>query len=148
MYFDEWNEDTEPLLKGNIKSLLPIGDDLYVIEGLAHGGRSVGSIRVIRDYSQPKEPDLLVELPDAPSEAYVDQREDGLIRITIVGFESLMEFTVGDGLDVIERETFWGGLYPTSIVKHGDHLVIGIRSGVATVSPGTFGRRIRYFTPR
>lgn len=148
LYLNEWKEDGKPLLEGNIKSLVAIDGDLYVIEGLAHLAMSEGSVYVIRDYAHPKEPELLVELPDAPAATYVDYGEDGLARITIVGAQSLMELALDKRLNVIAQDTFWAALYPSSVVKHGDHYVIGIRSGIAVVSPGMFSKRIRYFTPR
>lgn len=148
LFLNEWDEDAKPLLVGNIQSLVPVGRDLYVIGGLAHLMSSEGSVYVIREYSQPKEPELLVELPDAPAAIRVDQDENGSARITIVGFQSLMELTPGAGLTVIEKDAFWASLYPSSVVKHRDHYIIGIRSGVAVVSPGKFGMRIRYFIPR
>lgn len=148
LYLNEWSENGEPLLEGNIKSLVPIDKDLYVIEGLAHLTMSEGSVYVIRDYAHPKEPELFVELPDAPAATYVDYGENGLAQIIIVGAQSLMKLTLGKRLDVVAQDTFWAALYPSSVVKYGDRYVIGIRSGVAVVSPGAFREKIRYFTPR
>lgn len=146
LYLDSADGGTEPLFRGNIRGLVPIGQDLYIIEGLAHG-LPKGSIYAIRDFASPSPPERITLLPSAPAAFLVDVYQGGE-RLLIVGYDNFMIFEPDNVLTVIHHETFWGGLYPSSIVEHNGAYIFGMRGGVVvttayTVRPNT----IRFFRP-
>ena len=58
-----------------------------------------------------------------------------------------MEFTPDSRLELIAFDAFWFPLYPTSVVKQNDSYFIGLRSGVAVVTPNLRTSSVRYFVP-
>lgn len=147
LYLNEYNEDSKPFLTGNIRALVPIGRDLYIIEGLAHMGYNGGSIYAIRDFETPSTPEKITLLSSAP-EAVLVESTRGRTQILIVSHDGLMVFTPDDQLEIIHHDTFWGSLYPSSVVKFWDYYLIGIRSGVVATTISPLGaNEIRYFKP-
>lgn len=136
--------ERELLMNGNIRALIPLNGNLYVIEGLAHMGSDGGSVSVILDYNHPSKPERITLLPSAPQAVYFEDREFPIF--IIAGSNSLIELIADQELTIIEHDAFWGGLYPTSIVKLENHYIIGIRSGVAVVTRvNHFQSTVRYF---
>lgn len=66
LYIDAIKKNKKPFFPGNINTLVPLGDDLYIIEGLAHMGFNGGSVHAIRDYKKPSRPERITLLPSAP----------------------------------------------------------------------------------
>ncbi len=148
LYLNSYDAKKAPYMKGNIRALIPIGKDLYILEGLAHMGINRGSIHVIRNCATPSRPERMTLLPSAP-EAVLVEAASNLTRIVIVGSDSLMIFWPDDLLEMLHQNAFWYSLYPTSIVKDGSSYLIGIRSGIAVVTGMPFGRStVRYFRPK
>jgi len=148
LYYKTKNQKRKLLMEGNINNLIPIGNDLYIIEGLAYLSR--GSVSVIRNYKTPSIPQIVTLLPDAPEISFIEKEKDylGNHTITIAGSSSFMQIIGDSRLEIYANNTFWGGLYPTSMVKIGCYYIIGIRSGLAVVEL-TQGKTIpRYFCPR
>jgi len=148
LYINSYNKNEKPFFSGNIDALIPINDDLYILEGLAHLVYNGGSIHVIRDYKEPSTPERVTLLPSAPEAMLVDVIH-GRKRIVIAGHGSFMIFEPDYRLQITHHNTFWRSLYPSSIVKYRDFYVFGIRSGVvATATTGWDRHTIRYFKPR
>jgi len=148
LYIDSFKKDKKPFFPGNINSLVPIGKDLYIIEGLAHMGFNGGSIHAIRNYKELSKPERITLLPSAPEVVLLDKvyanKQTGIV---IVGFNSFMILLPDRELLVLHHNTFWGSLYPSSLVKYKEHYVFGIRGGVVAVSANfwTEETQIRYF---
>jgi hypothetical protein len=147
LYINAVGQGEEPFFPGNIVALVPLGDDLYVIEGLAHMGTNGGSIHAIRNFKEPSAPERITLLPSAPEAVLVDTTNDKPI-IVIVGHDSLMIFEPDKRLRVIHHDAFWGSLYPSSLVKYHEYYVFGIRGGVVATTARRFGPNVlRYFRP-
>jgi hypothetical protein len=148
LYIDVVKKDEEPFFPGNIDALVALGDDLYIIEGLAHMGFNGGSIHAIRNYKKPSRPERITLLPSAPEAILVDKTH-GEEAIVIVGHNSFMILEPDNRLQIIHHNTFWGSLYPSSIVKYKEFYVFGIRGGVVATTANVFDRNaIRYFKPK
>lgn len=146
LYAKEWIS-TEPLLSGNIKSLIPIENDLYVFEGMTHMITDEGSVHVIRDYHEPSTPERITLLPTAPAAVLSDTLHNKRV-IVIVGQNSFMLLEPDDRLRILYHDTFWKQRFPSSVVRHENYYVFGIRGGVVAVTARFFGRtNIRYFEP-
>jgi len=151
LYIDSLEKDKKPLFKGNINSLIPIDDDLYIIEGLAHMGFNGGSIYAIRNYKKPSKPERITLLPNAPAVVMLDKvyanEQTGFV---IVGHDNFMILLPDRELIVLHHNTFWGSLYPSSLVKYKEHYVFGIRGGAVAVSANFWSKQtqIRYFKPK
>lgn len=80
------------MLKGNTQSLVPVGEDLYVFEGLSHLSMATGSMYVIRGFDQdPMPPTAPVTfLPDTPVYAALRTKHQGLGWFWVVGTRSLV----------------------------------------------------------
>lgn len=151
LYIDSVKEGKKPFFDGNIDALVPIGDDLYIIEGLAHMGFNGGSVHAIRNFKKPSKPERITLLPSAPEAILIDEvyanKQKGIV---IVGHDSFMILIPDNELLILYHDTFWGSLYPSSIVKYQDHYVVGIRGGVVAV-PANFwqgSKSFRYFKPK
>ncbi len=147
LYVNNVNKAEKPIFSENIKALIPIKNDLYIISGLAHMGYNQGAVHVIRDFNSPKEPERVALLPDAPQTVLLDKTRNALPVIIIAGFKSLMSFQPDDSFKIIKFNTFWSSLYPTSIIRYKDNYILGIRSGVAVVTPNRSRTKVRYFVP-
>ncbi|ASD66098.1 hypothetical protein [Pseudoalteromonas piscicida] len=148
LYLNEYKQNEKPFFSANIRALVPINGDLYIISGLAHMSFSGGAIHVIRDYRNPSTPIQITLLPDAPEAITIEDSWRGAKKIVIAGHSSLMEFTPDTDFEIVVFNAFWGSLYPTSIVQYKKSYYIGIRSGVAVVTP-EFGRaKVRYFVAK
>lgn len=133
------NGETHELMKGNIVSLLPLDGKLYIIEGLAHLSYSGGSVSVIEDIKSPEKPTLITKLPDAPRLVYLDATRPDYKRIVMVGFNSVISLQPNNSIDILYWDAFWQyNLWPNSITRYGNHYIIGLPYGVATV-PAPFG---------
>lgn len=148
LYTDAVSDDSEPLLKANVRALVPVEDDLYIVSGLAHLAQNSGAIHVIRDYRQVSAPEQVALLPDAPETVMLERSPDGKHKIVIAGHASLMVFRPDSPLETVVPEAFWSSLYPGSMVKHRDHYIIGIRSGLAAVKSGQGQAEPRYFVAK
>lgn len=148
LYLNEYKQDEKPFFSANIKALIPINDDLYIISGTAHMNFSGGAIHVIRNYKVPTTPIQITLLPDAPSAILIKKSWNGSEQIIMAGHSSLMEFTPDSQIQIIAFKAFWRGLYPSSIVEYNKSYYIGIRSGVAVVTPEFNRTTIRYFVTK
>ncbi len=147
LYLNEYKANEAPFFRGNIQALIPLNDDLYILSGLSHLVSSHGAIHVIRNYKTPTQPVRVTLLPDAPAAALVREGNDGKKSIVFVGSSSLMEFTPDSRLEIIAFDAFWYTLYPSSVVKQNNSYFIGIRSGIAVVTPNLRTSSVRYFVP-
>jgi hypothetical protein len=151
LYIDAVKKDEKPFFPGNIHALVPLGDDLYIIEGLAHMGFNGGSVHAIRDYKKPSRPERITLLSSAPEAVLVDEvYANKQSAIVIAGHDSFMILIPDRELLILHHDTFWGSLYPSSIVRYQEHYVFGIRGGVVAV-PANFWqgqKRFRYFKPK
>ena len=151
------------VLGGNVLALVPLNQDLYILTGLAHMGSNYGAIHVIRNCRTHFKPERLTLLPAAPEAVYVnnfspmsreeldifpDLQNENLAEFVIVGSNNLMAFHTDSRLEVIQHNTFWGSLYPNSIVEDASFYFIGMRGGIVCISTewhsNTFSR---YFVP-
>ncbi|GAB5560492.1 MAG: hypothetical protein SynsKO_21390 [Synoicihabitans sp.] len=138
---------TEPLLSGNVKSMIPVGHDLYVFTGMTHMIFDRGSVHVVRNYHKPSTPGRITLLPSAPAAVMLDEDQYKPVFV-IVGQNSFMILEPDDGLQVIAHNTFWMLRFPSSLIRFEDYYVFGIRGGVVAVSATLFGKTdIRYFEP-
>ena len=147
LYIDTVKPDAKPFFKGNIRALFPINNDLYIVTGLAHMGFSGGAIHVIRNYREPSIPEQVTLLPDAPEAISIDKSWRGNNNFLIAGHSSLMIFVPDHTLEIVKYDTFWSSLYPSSIVEYKKSYIIGIRSGIAVVTPSYGTSEVRYFVP-
>lgn len=134
------------LMKGNIVHLLPIGNQLYIIEGLAHMGMSQGSISVIEDMENPTKPRRITLLPDAPRLVYLDTTRIDFQPIIIVGNRSLMELNPFEQLDILHWDGFWSyKMSPTSITRYQNKYLIGIPFGVVAIPALTGSQEVVFY---
>jgi hypothetical protein len=140
------------LMEGNVKALIPVGESLYVFEGLAHGVGDRGSVSIIRNSSSPSTPERVTLLPGSPEVVMLEESPVRGLCFTIFGFDYFARLKGEDSLEVISVGNFWGSLYPTSVVKLNDCYIVGIRSGIAVVELSGFPLsqfvRLRYFVPK
>lgn len=91
LYLDSYSKDKKPFFHGNIRALIPIKNDLYIIEGLAHMIFNGGSVHVIRDYKKPSKPERITLLPSAPEVVFLDEvYANNQTGIIIIGHDSFM----------------------------------------------------------
>jgi hypothetical protein len=144
------NGKEKVLMKGNITHLLQIEEKLYIIEGLSHMGFAGGSIRVIHNINQPKPPELVTLLPDAPLVTTLNQEYPEQKELTIVGSKSLMKLDIYSyeqketySLSAIYWDAMWSFSFnPTSVVKFKRNYYVGMAHGVAVIP--TFGPSSKY----
>lgn len=148
LYLNEYKQNETPFFSANIKALVPINGDLYIVSGTAHMNSSRGAIHVIRDYKNPTPPIQITLLPDAPDAISVQKTWQGSEKIVIAGHSSLMEFTPDSEIEIVAFNAFWAGLYPSSIVEYNKSYFIGIRSGIAVITPEFNKAKIRYFAAK
>jgi hypothetical protein len=141
-------ESGRRIFEGNVKFLVPLGDDLYIISGIAHMMTNQGAIHVIRNYREPSAPVQVTLLPNAPMAMTLGKSWDEKTSFVIAGFSSLMVFVADDELEILAYDTFWSGLYPSSIVEFKGNYVIGIRSGLAVIRTKGYSAEVRYFVPK
>lgn len=140
------------LLKKNIIAILPGDKHLLVFSGLAHLGLREGAVYRVDSPDQHPRLSRIALLPDAPVLVVEDPRGKVAGQKIIIGSSSLM--TMGSNgqsgnLKVLAREQFWWPLFPNSAVLVGNHLVIGLRSGLTVITMDhTTVRSTRYFVPR
>lgn len=148
------NGQRRVLVKDNIQAMVPTSTRLLVFAGLAHLGITRGAVYGVRDPAATPSMEKLTLLPDAPEVVLADTTHRRLERFFIIGSSSLMRFESGEGeasFEVLLWNQFWRGLYPNSAVLSGGTLVIGLRSGVATVDIAPWGMvqaAPRYFVPK
>jgi hypothetical protein len=149
LYLDNYSKNKEPLFSANIRALVPINNDLYIVSGLAHMGSRRGAIHVIRNYNIPTKPIQVTLLPDAPQSIALGKSRRGSKAIVIAGYSSLMEFVPDSDLKIMVFDAFWSSLYPSSIVQIESNYFIGIRSGVAVINiENRYSTKVRYFVPQ
>lgn len=138
---------TEELMKGNIVHLLPIENQLYVIEGLSHLTMNGGSINVIPNRKEPTKPQRITLIPDAPILVYVDKTRPDYQPIIIVGQNSVVALSPFEQLEILYWKAFWSyKLSPTSIARYGDYYFIGLPGGVAVLPATLEPQEIRFYT--
>lgn len=150
LYIDKYDENSEPFFSGNIRALVPIGNDLYIVTGLAHMTFSGAAIHVIRDYEVPSAPERITLLPDAPEAIAIGTSWDKKRKFIIAGHSSLMIFVPDNDLDILVFDSFWSGLYPSYVIEHENSYILSIRSGLAVVTMNNNGfgpATVRYFVP-
>ena len=124
------------------------GEDLFIVEGVAHMGADGGSVHAIRNCMKPSPPERITLLPGAPEAVFVDSVYDPP-AIVIVGSDSFMILHPDSELKLLHNDAFWGGLYPTSVVKYHDYYVFGIRGGAVATAENVWGPSpLRYFEPK
>jgi hypothetical protein len=110
---------------GNIKFVFNFKNDIYFIEGLAHGSYSGGALFKLDTTHNKFIYSKILDFEDAP-EAFTIYKEKLLIA-THKNFYELNDFK----LDLVFEDAFWNGLYPNSIAVVDDQNVfLGIRSGI------------------
>jgi hypothetical protein len=145
IYINEYNETNPPFFKGNIEALLPVGNDLYIVEGLAHMSHSRGSVHVIRNCKTPSAPERITLLPSAPEVTLLQPNNEKIIMASRNNI-MILSLNYGYSLDVIHQDVFWRSLHPTSIQLYKDWYIFGIRSGVIATKAHFDFNRSRYFT--
>ena len=132
------------VMAGNIVDLLKIGDEIFVISGLAHLGMSSGAVHKISDPKEPTSAAYITRLPDAPILVYLDDDRKDYLRKVFVGNKSVMSLDPDNSVNVLYWDAFWAfGLTPTSVVRYEDYYLIGLPHGIATV-PAPFGPASQY----
>jgi len=101
--------------------------NIYAIEGLAHLGRSDGSIIEIVKINKKWTVVEYLKLPSAPDGIGLDQNNNFLI----ITSESLLSVDTDLKINMIIKEGFWrAALYPTSLVIKDNIAYMGMRKGV------------------
>jgi hypothetical protein len=103
---------------------------LLALEGLAHGGESRGRIiRLVQDQGGRWRSEDLIDLKHAPEVAV--KRADGSLLVATT--DRLLKVVPSDKtVEVLHKDAFWGGLYPSSLVfTPSDTIYLGMRHGVA-----------------
>lgn len=117
--------DTTEIKRGNIKFIFYFKEQLYFIEGIAHGDISRGALYQLDTTNDKFTYKKLVDFEDAP-EAFTIYQDKFLIA-TYENFYILKDFEK----QLIFKDTFWDGLYPTSIAVFDDRNVfLGMRGGI------------------
>jgi hypothetical protein len=125
------NGQSTELMKGNIINLLPIGNKLYITEGLAHLGMKYGSIRVIPNKYKPTTPLPIASFTDAPSFVYFDGTKHDNQAAIIVCESSIMVLTFNDRIEKFDWDGFLSFSPITSLVRYNNYYFIGLPHGVA-----------------
>jgi len=118
---------------------------LLALEGLAHLTLSRGQIiRVTRGKDRRWKASRFVDLQHAPETAF--QEADGSILVATT--DRLVRVHLDQKMDVLLSDTFWGGLYPRSMVRDSSGVMyLGMRHGVARITPQKKGFSIKWLLP-
>jgi hypothetical protein len=129
-----------------VVNLVPTTAGLLVVEGLAHGFASDGSIvRLSRDATGRWRTDPFCKLDHAP---YATAKAaDG--SLVIVTSKQLIRVNPSSKkIDIIADDMFWGTLYPNSIViAPSGAIYIGTRHGVAKIEKLAKNAKISWLQP-
>jgi hypothetical protein len=119
---------------GNIKYIFRFKDNIYFIDGIAHGTISRGALYRLDTSDQKFVYAKVLDFDDAP-EAYAVYSD----KILIASHESF--YVVKDfQKEHIVKDAFWSSLYPNSIAAFDDkNIFIGIRSGIVKLNLMTKG---------
>lgn len=132
------------VMDGNIVDLMPIGDKVLVISGLAHLGTRSGAVHEVADPEEPSSAAYITNLPDAPILVYLDDDRKDYLRKVLVGSKSVMSLDPDNRVNLIYWDSFWAfGLEPTSVIRYKDLYLIGLPHGIATI-PAPFGPASQY----
>jgi hypothetical protein len=126
---DDKNQSEIVIKEGNLKFVFLFQNNIYFIEGLAHGSFNYGDLYQL-NYSENKFTyKSIIHFEDSP-EAYSIYKN----KIYIVGYQNFYRI---DNLkkEVIFKDAFWSGLYPSSIaIIDEKNVYLGIRSGIAKLN--------------
>jgi hypothetical protein len=134
------------LLEENIRQLLVVGDDLYVLCGLSHLSSSHGSIYRIVDYRHQHVPALITLLPFPPLQATASG--DSLQVLGPDGVYELWPLHDRPIMQQLIRFSDVSGFAPTTMHAHGTLLQVAGKGGVLTLSGGVLGLDQPQHAPR
>lgn len=122
-------QQVKEIKKGNIKDVFKLGNEFYILEGLAHLGIRRGALYKLEIKDQEFSYTKLFDFEDAP-EAYTVYNN----KILIAAHDSF--FIVQDSQkNQILKDAFWSSLYPNSIAAFDDqNIFIGIRGGIVKLN--------------
>lgn len=113
------------ILDGNIVSIFKYLGDIFVLEGLAHMGRSRGVLRWLIIDGETFFSEKIMDFDDAPEVVSVE--DDRLLIATHSGFCVIKDLK----REWVFKDAFWGGLGVNSIAVQDDHHVfMGISGGI------------------
>ena len=126
---DGKNQSEIVIKEGNLKFVFLFQNNIYFIEGLAHGSFNYGDLQQL-NYSENKFTyKSIIHFEDSP-EAFSIYKN----KIYIVGYQNFYRI---DNLkkEVIFKDAFWSGLYPNTIaIIDEKNVFLGIRSGIAKLN--------------
>jgi len=99
-----------------------IGHRLYAIEGLTHGGMSVGSIIEIKYASNRWQSHKFLTLSSAPRGIAVDKRNNFIVACS----DNLLRISPSKRIDTLVSKTLWQPFSPTSIVIKDNYAYVGM----------------------
>lgn len=126
---DDKNQSEIVIKEGNLKFVFIFNNNIYFIEGLAHGSSNYGDLYQL-NYSENKfSYKSIIHFEDSP-EAFTIYKN----KIYIAGYGN---FYIIDNFKkgVLFRDAFWSGLYPNSIaIMDEKNVYLGIRSGIVKLN--------------
>lgn len=133
-------QQVKEIKRGNIKDVFTLGNEFYILEGLAHLGIRRGALYKLEIKDQEFSYTQLHDFEDAP-EAYTVYDN----KILIAAHESF--YIVQDSQkNQILKDTFWSSLYPNSIAAFDDqNIFIGIRGGIVKLNLTT--KTFKFYKP-
>jgi len=130
----------------HILSFVTTTPGLVAVEGLEHGTISKGkAVRLSRNGDGHWSTELLVDFGEAPQVAIQDG--DGLVLVATS--KRLLRFSpASKKTDILLDKTFWGGLYPNSmVITPSGTIFVGMRHGVAKIEKDDKQYKISWLLP-
>jgi hypothetical protein len=144
--FSENGKNSYKISEGHFGEFLRIGGRIFELEGIAHMGTNRGQVmEIMRDAKDLRwQVKTFVKLHDAPY-VVVPYDDNSMLVVTHAG---LVRVSIHGQIQIIQEDTFWGGLYPESAVldSHGT-LFIGMNQGVAKLSSLQTGAKVEWMVP-
>lgn len=119
------NEKVILIKKGNIKFIFMFENNIYFIEGLAHGSFNEGELYQLKYLENKFTYKSLLKFEDSPEAMTIFEN-----KIYIAGYAN---FYVIDKFkkEEVFKNTFWSSLYPNSIaIIDENKMYLGIRGGI------------------
>ncbi|MBK0380366.1 hypothetical protein [Mucilaginibacter segetis] len=113
----------DTIKKGNIVGILNFQNQIYFIEGLAHGSFNSGALYKLIKKRNKFIYDKVLNLEDAPQVSLVLKD-----KLLIASFSNFYVFKNGK-IETVFKKMFWDSLYPNSIAVLNNETYIGIRGG-------------------
>jgi len=127
-FVSDSSEDDYTIINDNIVFIVQAGDKLYAFGGLSHLVIDEGSMYLL-EYNKVWTATKVLDIGSSPALVYSEDSS-----IYIITSSSLILIEDEKIKSVLVEDAFWKGLYPVSVEKYSNELIIGMRGCLCTVS--------------